>query len=156
MAHACIGIGSNLGDRAEHIDFARAALERLPRCDLLAFSHVYETEPVGPVDQDKFLNAAALLRTDLEPIDLLHRLLTIEAGAGRRRERPMGPRTLDLDLLLYGDVVIDTDELTVPHPRMHERRFVLRPLLDLNPALHHPILKLSVSELLARLESPRL
>jgi 2-amino-4-hydroxy-6-hydroxymethyldihydropteridine diphosphokinase len=158
MAHArattYIGLGSNVGDRAGHIRAARHALEALPATRLLAFSPVYETNPVGPIPQGRYLNAAAGLETALAPLDLLAHLTAIEQAAGRPphpHRIPWGPRTLDLDLLLYDQRVITTAELSIPHPRMHERWFVLRPLADIAPHAVHPVLGQTIRDLLHRL-----
>lgn len=155
MARVFIGLGSNVGDRQAHLEQARAALAALPGTRLVAFSPVYETDPVGPVEQGPFLNAVAELATSLEPAVLRSALVAIETRAGREpvelRQR-WGPRTLDLDLLLYDDQVIDTPELSVPHPRLHERVFVLRPLCDLAPEVVHPTLGVTMRELLERME----
>jgi 2-amino-4-hydroxy-6-hydroxymethyldihydropteridine diphosphokinase len=134
---AYIGLGSNLGDREENL---RGALERLNELGRVRVSSFRETEPVGVTDQPRFVNAAAELETDLSPQDLLARLLEIERDLGRdrARERRWGPRTIDLDLLLYGDQVLDEPGLTVPHPRLDERRFVLEPLHELAPELSLP------------------
>ena len=133
VVRAYVGLGSNLGER-EHT--LRAALERLaatPGVELVAVSSLRETDPVGPVtDQPRFLNGAAALDTSLSPRRLLELLLGIEAEFGRTRDGPAGgPRTLDLDLLLYGDVRVSEPGLEVPHPRLHERDFVLEPLREL-------------------------
>ncbi len=155
MARVFIGLGSNVGDRQAHLEQARAALAALPGTRLVAFSPVYETDPVGPVEQGPFLNAVAELATSQEPAVLRSALVAIETRAGREpvelRQR-WGPRTLDLDLLLYDDQVIDTPELSVPHPRLHERVFVLRPLCDLAPEVVHPTLGVTMRELLERME----
>ena len=128
---AFLSLGSNLGDRWAYL---RQAVDSLP--DLVAVSPVYETEPVGgPPGQGPFLNAVVELHTDLSPRQLLELARRLEAGAGRRRGERHGPRTLDVDVLLVGDLVVDQPDLVVPHPRMHERRFVLRPLADLAPEL---------------------
>jgi 2-amino-4-hydroxy-6-hydroxymethyldihydropteridine diphosphokinase len=134
---AYIGLGSNLGDREENL---RGALERLNELGRVRVSSFRETEPVGVTDQPRFVNAAAELETDLSPQDLLARLLEIERDLGRdrARERRWGPRTIDLDLLLYGDQVLDEPGLKVPHPRLDERRFVLEPLHELAPELSLP------------------
>jgi 2-amino-4-hydroxy-6-hydroxymethyldihydropteridine diphosphokinase len=134
---AFIGLGSNLGDREGNL---RAALARLTELGEVRASSFRETDPVGVTDQPKFLNAAAELSTDLPARDLLDALLAIERDLGRdrAREERWGPRTLDLDLLLYGDDVIDEPGLTVPHPRLAERRFVLEPLHELAPGLLLP------------------
>lgn len=138
MTRAFIGIGTNLGDRAGHIAFARRELAALERTAVRAVSTVRETEPVGPVAMAHFLNAVAEIETELEPLKLLHRLNDIELRAGRVRSVRWGPRTLDLDLLLFGDRIIRSPELTVPHPHLHERSFVLEPLAELAPELRHP------------------
>jgi 2-amino-4-hydroxy-6-hydroxymethyldihydropteridine diphosphokinase len=132
-----IGLGSNLGDRAENL---RTSLERLEALGRVRASAVRETDPVGVLDQPKFLNAVAALETELAPRELLERLLEIERDLGRDRSREgrWGPRTIDLDLLLYGAEVIDEPGLTVPHPRLAERKFVLEPLYELDPELVLP------------------
>ena len=137
MAVAYLGLGSNLGDRGANL---RGALERLEELGPLRVSSFRETEPVGITDQPSFLNAAVELETELSPQDLLARLLAIEGelGRDRSRERRWGPRTIDLDLLLYGDEVLDEPGLTVPHPRLAERLFVLEPLHELAPGLVLP------------------
>jgi 2-amino-4-hydroxy-6-hydroxymethyldihydropteridine diphosphokinase len=147
MGHAYVGLGSNLGDREATL---RAALELLGD-DVVAVSSFRETDPVGYLDQPRFLNAAAALETGLEPRPLLERLLEIELGLGRTRDGPrFGPRTIDLDLLLYGDRVIAEPGLVVPHPRLAERRFALEPLAELDPDLVVPGLG-RVVDLLSRL-----
>jgi 2-amino-4-hydroxy-6-hydroxymethyldihydropteridine diphosphokinase len=128
---AFVGIGSNLGDRRAHLE---AAVAGLP--DVVAVSPLYETDPVGgPAGQGAFLNAVVELRTALTPHQLLGAARKAEAGAGRVRRERWGPRTLDVDILLVGDLTVDDDELTVPHPRMWERGFVVVPLADLAPEL---------------------
>ena len=132
---AYVGVGANLGDREATI---REAV-RLLGDDVVAVSRLRETEPWGYADQPPFLNGAILLETGLEPRGLLDRLLAVERELGRSRDGPRyGPRTIDLDLLLYGDRVVDEPGLTVPHPRLHERAFALEPLLDLDPELEIP------------------
>jgi 2-amino-4-hydroxy-6-hydroxymethyldihydropteridine diphosphokinase len=134
MTRAYVGLGANLGDRQATI---RRAVELLP--DVVAVSTLIETDPVGYVDQPRFLNGVAALETELPARDLLERLLRVERALGRTREGPrFGPRTIDLDLLLYGTAEIDEPGLTVPHPRLHERRFVLEPLAELDPSLVVP------------------
>jgi 2-amino-4-hydroxy-6-hydroxymethyldihydropteridine diphosphokinase len=137
MKVAYIGLGANLGDREENL---RAALERLAELGPLRVSSFRETDPVGVTDQPRFVNAVAELETGLGARDLLERLLEIERQLGRDRsgEERWGPRTIDLDLLLYGGDVIDEPGLSVPHPRLAERRFVLEPLHELNPGLVLP------------------
>ncbi len=136
---AYVGIGSNLGDREATIARALELLDDPPALRLVRVATLRETAPVGNVDQPPFLNSVAALRTTLGPRELLDRLLAIEQALGRvRTGERWGPRTLDLDLLLYGDAVIDEPGLAVPHPRLHERRFVLEPLHELAPDLHVP------------------
>lgn len=151
VTRAAIALGSNLGDRAAHIDAALASIAAVPRISVVAVSAVIQTAPVGPAPQGPFLNAAALLDTSLTPRDLLAVLHEIERRRGRDRsaEKRWGPRTLDLDLLLFGSLVIDEPGLTVPHPRMHERRFVLEPLAQIAPGWIVPTLGKSVADLLA-------
>lgn len=132
---AYVALGSNLGDRAAHLASAADALAALPRTRLVAVSATFETAPVGPAGQQNYFNAAAELSTSLAPLDLLDRLLAIEQANGRVRRERWGPRTLDLDLLLHGDSILDTPRLTLPHPRLFERAFVLAPLADLAPDL---------------------
>jgi len=135
---AYVGLGANLGAREETL---RRALELLAAADgvsLLAVSQLRETEPVGVVDQPPFLNGAVALETTHTPRELLDLLLTIEASLGRVREERWGPRTVDLDLLVYGDEVVDAPGLRVPHPHLHERRFALEPLAELAPELDVP------------------
>lgn len=146
MAEAWIGLGSNLGDRRSLLRQGLRALAGLG--PVRAVSPLYETEPVGLRDQPAFLNAVALLETDLAARPLLEALLEIERRHGRTRAVAGGPRTLDLDLLVYGDAVIREPGLEVPHPRLHERRFVLEPMAAVAPALRHPALGRTVRELL--------
>jgi 2-amino-4-hydroxy-6-hydroxymethyldihydropteridine diphosphokinase len=145
---AAIALGSNLGDREATLASAIHALGDYG--EVTAHSSNFDTDPVGYADQPRFLNAAALLDTSLSPLDLLRALLQIEQAHGRDRSHGIdkGPRTLDLDLLLYDEVVIATPELTLPHPQMHARRFVLQPLAEIAPAMMHPILRCTVAELL--------
>lgn len=151
MACALIAIGSNLGDRADHLRAARREIDALPDTRVAAASAVYETAPVGPGDQGPYLNAALRVETALPPRELLERLLAIEEGRGRDREgeRPWGPRTLDLDVLVYDDRLMEGPALVLPHPRMHERAFVLRPVCDVAAEVAHPRRGRSMAELLA-------
>lgn len=128
---ACVALGSNLDDPRLQVERGFAALAALPRTRLLARSRLYRTPPWGMLDQPDFINAAARLETSLSPRSLLDALLAIEARAGRVRGVRNGPRILDLDLLLYGDRIIDEPGFTVPHPRLHGRAFVLLPLADI-------------------------
>ncbi len=150
MTHtAYIGLGSNVGDRRRAIESAAAALREEPGILDVQLSSLHETEPVGgPAGQGRFLNAAARVRTTLEPAGLLARMLAIETALGRQRGPKWGPRTIDLDLLLYDDRIIDEPGLTVPHPRMHERWFVLAPLSEIAREAVHPRLGKTVGALL--------
>ena len=133
MTRAYVGVGSNLGDREGTI---RAAIDALP--GVVAVSSLQETEPVGPVEQPPFLNGAVALETELSPRELLDVLLAVERRLGRERRERWGPRTIDLDLLLYGDRSLDEPGLALPHPRLHKRRFALEPLAELDPELEIP------------------
>jgi 2-amino-4-hydroxy-6-hydroxymethyldihydropteridine diphosphokinase len=154
MVYAYVGLGSNLGDREGTLRAAIGRLRHLPETKVLRVSTLRRTEPVGPVDQPRFLNGAVELETALSARRLLGRLLELERTFGRDRAvvPAQGPRTLDLDLLLYGQDVIDEPGLEIPHPRLHERRFVLEPLAELDPSLEVPG-KGSVQTLLAKLDS---
>lgn len=146
-----MALGGNLGDRAAYLLQALSRLSRLPETRLLRLSPVYETDPVGP-PQPPYLNLVAELDTRLPPRALLEALLGIEQALGRVRREPWGPRTVDLDLLLYGDLVLKEEGLEVPHPRLHQRAFVLVPLCDLVPQGRHPVLGRTFAELLAALD----
>jgi 2-amino-4-hydroxy-6-hydroxymethyldihydropteridine diphosphokinase len=135
---AYVGLGANLGDRRATIDRALELLRAAPGLDVLAVSSLRETDPVGFEDQPRFLNGAVALETTLTARELLDLLLEIEQRLGRTRGPRFGPRTIDLDLLVYGDAELDEPGLTVPHPRLHERRFALEPLAELAPALVVP------------------
>jgi 2-amino-4-hydroxy-6-hydroxymethyldihydropteridine diphosphokinase len=134
-----IGLGANLGEREAQIRLALDDLARLPASRLVRASSLYDSEPVGDQDQPNFLNAVAELETELTARQLLWNLLLIERRLGRTRTRRWGPRTIDLDLLLYGPLVIDEPDLQVPHPELTRRSFVLVPLVELDPLLVHPV-----------------
>jgi len=136
---ACIGLGSNLGDRLAYLRAAVDDLAALDGISVESVSSAYESDPVGYVDQPPFLNAAATLKCELAPAELLAALMGVEQRHGRQRTVHWGPRTLDLDLLHLGERIIDTEDLRVPHPRMLERGFVMVPLLEIVPDLHHAV-----------------
>lgn len=146
---AYIGLGSNLGDRLATLNQAVARLETLG--SVTTISAVYETDPVGFAEQPSFLNAVVCLQTTLAPVDLLAHLLRIEGELGRVRIFPNAPRTIDLDLLMMGETLIQSANLHVPHPRLHERAFILVPLAEVAPDIVHPALGVSIRELLQRL-----
>jgi 2-amino-4-hydroxy-6-hydroxymethyldihydropteridine diphosphokinase len=156
VTRAFVGLGSNLGERETTLRAAIGRLRTIANVEVLGISSLRDTEPVGNVDQPRFLNGAVELETDLSARALLGVLLELERAFGRDRSTapPMGPRTLDLDLLLYGDATIDEPLLAVPHPRLHERRFVLEPLAELDPDLEIPG-QGSVQVLLSKLDSSR-
>ena len=151
MTLAYVGLGANLGSREETLRRAVELLADADRMEVLAVSRLRETDPVGVVDQPPFLNGAVEVDTTRTPRELLDLLLEIERSLGRVREERWGPRTVDLDLLVYGDELVDEPGLRVPHPRLHERRFALEPLADLDPELHIPG-RGAVSTLLAALD----
>jgi 2-amino-4-hydroxy-6-hydroxymethyldihydropteridine diphosphokinase len=148
---AYVGLGANLGPREVTLLRAVDLLAETTGVEVLAVSQLRETDPVGVVDQPVFLNGAAAIETSLPPRRLLDRLLQIEQELGRVRDERWGPRTIDLDLLVYGDLEIDEPGLHVPHPRLHERRFALEPLAELDPQLRIPGLG-SVSAALAAVD----
>ena len=149
---AYIGVGSNIGDKAENCRRAIAAIDRCEGCTVEAKSPLYETEPVHLECQDWFVNGVARIRTDLKPETLLVRLKAVEHGMGRRPGGDkFGPRTLDLDILFYDDRILRTRWLQIPHSRLHQRRFVLKPLCNIAPELVHPVFGQTVQSLLSDL-----
>ena len=150
-AEAYIGLGGNLGNPRE--TFERALEKVSAFAEVRDISRLYRSKPYGFPDQPDFLNAAIRLATELEPLTLLRELSEVESELGKKEVRKNGPRVIDLDLLLYGEEVYASDELTLPHPGIAERDFVLRPLHDLAPNLVHPVSRRTVSELLAALET---
>ena len=146
---AYLSLGSNLGDREDQL---RDAIRRLGALgSVRAVSAIYETEPVELTDQPQFLNCAVALESRLQPEELMRELLLIEQAMGRRRNVPKGPRTIDIDIVLFGNAVVNSPEVTIPHPAMHERRFVLAPLAEIAPEIKLPLLNRSVQELLSAL-----
>jgi 2-amino-4-hydroxy-6-hydroxymethyldihydropteridine diphosphokinase len=150
MKTVYLGLGSNLGDREAMLQAAVRALES-PRLHIRRLSPIYETEPMDVPGQHWFLNLVAEAETDLFPLQLLHRTSKIESQLGRRRVAPKGPRTIDIDIVLYGNAVVTTAALEIPHPRFRDRRFVLAPLADLAPDLRDPVTKKTMRELLGEL-----
>lgn len=148
-ALAYIGLGSNLGDRQAALARAREALAALP-LDIVAHSSLYLTEPVEVTDQEEFVNQVVACETELGPPLLLRACLAVERAMGRVRTVDKGPRSIDLDLLLHGDTILRTGEIVVPHPRMHLRRFVLVPLVEIAPGARHPVLGATAAEMLLR------
>jgi 2-amino-4-hydroxy-6-hydroxymethyldihydropteridine diphosphokinase len=145
MSYAYLGLGSNLGDREAMLRHAVEELASFVRVDII--SDLYETEPIGFEDQPWFLNCACAGHTELAPLALLHACKGLETHLGRQPGPRFGPRVIDIDLLAYEDLVLDTGELTLPHPRLHERGFVLAPMTDIAPDWRHPLLGHTVREL---------
>lgn len=153
METACaIALGSNLGDSEKTIEAALVRLDQLDGMRLEVRSHLYKTAPVGPPQPD-YINVCAMFHTVLSPAQVLHHLLMTEASFGRIRRQRWGPRTLDLDLIFYGDRVVDSPQLTLPHPRMHERAFVLIPLAELAANWQHPVRQQTVTEMLNQVDT---
>lgn len=152
MALVYIALGSNLGKRLATLERATRQLVEGGNFILVDKSPYYETDPIGPQDQPPFINSVLQLQTDLPPRELLQRLQDIERRLGRQRGVQWGPRTIDLDILLYDDIIVKEETLEIPHPRMHRRRFVLEPLCDIAPEVIHPLLGKTAIELLKGLD----
>ena len=144
---AYIGMGSNMGNKLENIKTAIAKINESIYTRVTRISESYETKPVGYTEQDNFVNSAIQVRTLLTPVELIRFLLKVEAELKRERIIKWGPRTIDLDVLLYDDIITSFEEIVIPHPRMHERMFVLKPLKDIAPYVMHPILNKRITEL---------
>ena len=155
MYAAYIGFGSNIGDRLVHIQNAIHALSKTEGITLQKISSLYKTDPVGYEKQAQFLNGVAVIQTSLSPLSLLHTLKDIETTIGRKHRMRWGPREIDLDILIYGDLCVQTEKLVVPHPEMHLRGFVLVPLAELAPDLEHPVFQESIQTLLNHLENSK-
>jgi len=152
MIKAFVGIGSNLGEREFLIRKAVEALRELPHTSVIQVSSLYDTDPVGEVDQPPFINAVARLETELDPRALLWHLLLIEKRMGRVRAQRWGPRSIDLDLLFYGDWTVQEQDLIVPHAEAHRRAFVLYPLQELDPGFVHPVSGESIRKMIKKLD----
>lgn len=155
MHVAYIGFGSNIGDRLKHIQNALNALAKMEEITIQKISSIYKSDPVGYEAQADFLNGVVAIHTSRSPLSLLHSLKDIETAVGRQHRIRWGPREIDLDLLIYGDLCLQTENLVVPHPEMHLRRFVLAPLAEIAPDVVHPVLKVSIQSLLERLEDDK-
>lgn len=149
MKTAYIGIGSNLGDPLKNCEVATEKIGRIPHSRVISCSPLYKTEPVGVKGQHWYINGAVSLSTGLSALDLIKNLLVIERDMGRVRKERWEPRIIDLDILLFGEDIINENDLVIPHPLMHERRFVISPMVDLVPDLIHPILGRTMKELLS-------
>lgn len=156
MALVYVGLGSNLGDRAANIREARQRLAELPGTVLIKNAALYETRPVGgPAGQGDFLNSASLLNTSLEPAEFLAAAQEVERAAGRSRQNEIrwGPRVIDIDILFWDDIILVEKDLVIPHPRVALRAFALLPMADLNRDLVHPVLELTINELVERVDA---
>ena len=155
LSTAYIAIGSNLGDKHQNCIRGIDLLAQMPEIEVIDRARFYRTAPVDYTDQDWFVNTAVRIETSLAPADLLTRVKQVEREAGRDKSGiRFGPRVLDLDIIFYEDLVLRTASLEIPHPRMHKRRFVLRPICDIDPTAMHPILKMPVKSLLAAIDDP--
>jgi 2-amino-4-hydroxy-6-hydroxymethyldihydropteridine diphosphokinase len=155
MKTAYLSLGSNVGDRKANLRDALRRLREPEKLEIARISPLYETEPVDVESQPWFLNIAVQIETSLFPMQLLGRIGRVEEAMGRKRVRAKGPRPIDIDIVLYGSFVIETPKLTVPHPRMKERRFVLEPMVELAPDLRHPVTRQSMRELLGAIKGQK-
>ena len=155
MHIAYIGFGSNIGDRISFIQNAILRLSQKQGITIKQISSLYNTTPIGNEEQNDFLNGVVAIQTCLTPLSLLQTLKNIEISVGRQPRSRWGPREIDLDILIYADVCIKTDEITIPHPELHHRGFVLVPLAELTPNLLHPVFKETVQTLLAKLKDEK-
>ena len=146
--NAYIGIGSNLGNREENLNDALELLKRIEGTSLASFSSIYESEPMYLSTQPDYLNLAAKISTSLSPLNLLEALLSIESEMGRKRELKYGPRVIDLDILFFGEQIVDSESLLIPHPLLYDRLFVLKPLSEIASELICPVRRKTISELL--------
>ncbi len=153
MGVVIIGLGSNLGDRQRYLSKAEELIANIDKTTINGLSSIYQTEPVGKVNQDCFLNQVMQIDTLLSPEELLAELKTIETVLGRERTIKWGPRTIDLDILFFDSFVVDQEDLVIPHSELHNRMFVLVPLNEIAPEFVHPVLNVSVSGLLVDLQS---
>ncbi len=153
MEHVCIGLGSNIGDRARNLFHAYEHIIALKGVKPLMLSRFYETEPMGGPPQPMFLNAALSIETTIPPHQLLEQFQYIEVNMGRVRTVKWGPRTIDIDILLYGNRIIDDDHLKIPHPLMHTRLFVLEPLVEIDPGIINPLFNKTVLQLYEELQN---
>ena len=152
---AYVGLGSNVGDRVGNIRKALSMLDKVDNVSVLAVSSLYETEPEGYEDQDLFVNAAAQMETTLSPGELLYLFKRVEQAIGRKKTVKWGPREIDLDLLIYDQLCLQNADLVVPHPRMHQRAFVLVPLAEIGADVLHPVLGKTIGTLLAELQTTK-
>jgi 2-amino-4-hydroxy-6-hydroxymethyldihydropteridine diphosphokinase len=155
MATAYVGLGSNLGNRARNVRKALGMLDEVEGVSVRAVSSLYETEPEGYEDQNWFVNATLQIETALLPNELLRLFKEIEQAIGRRKTMRWGPREIDLDLLLYDQLCLEEPDLVIPHPRMHQRAFVLAPLAEIGADVFHPILHKTIGTLLAELQTTK-
>ncbi len=153
MSEVYISMGSNLGRRITNLESAKELIVKSGGLILKNISPYYETEPVGLSDQPYFINAVMCIKTDLSPGEILYKLHAVEQALNRKREIRWGPRTIDLDILLYDNIILKDNMLEIPHPRMHERAFVLEPLCDIAPEVIHPVLQESAQELLKEVKN---